>query len=95
MACSCTVKCHCGVRVLVRLFHTGLCLAVTGSLLWKDTGKPELNDNGPYFYKGIATSRGFSYLSEVGARDLLNLGKKDLNHQNWEHLALSKRTEPP
>lgn len=38
MACSCTLKCHCGVRVLVRLFHTALCLAVTGTLLWKETG---------------------------------------------------------
>ena len=79
MTCSCTVKCHCGVRVLVRLFHTGLCLAVTGSLLWKDTGKHELNDNGPYYYryKGIVTSQGVFYLSEIGARGLLNLGKFD------------------
>ena len=35
--------------------------------------------------------QGFSYLSEVGARGLLNLGKKHLDHQNWENLMQSKR----
>ena len=39
--------------------------------------------------------QGFSYLSEVGARGLLNLGKKHLDHQNWENLMQSKRTRPP
>ena len=38
--------------------------------------------------------KGFSYISEVGARDLLNLVKKHLNHQNWGNLMHSKRTEP-
>ena len=28
--------------------------------------------------------QGFSNLSEVRVRGLLNLGKKDLEHQNWE-----------
>ena len=28
---------------------------------------------------------GISYLSEVVARSLLNLGKKHLDHQNWEN----------
>ena len=30
----------------------------------------------------------FSYHSEVRTRPLLNLGKKDFNHQNWEKLIL-------
>ena len=34
---------------------------------------------------------GFSYLSKVRARGLLNLGKKHLDHQNWENLMQSKR----
>ena len=37
-------------------------------------------------------NQGFSYLSEVGAWGLLNLGKKHLDHQNWEHLMQPKRT---
>ena len=33
---------------------------------------------------------------EIGARRLLNLGtKKHLDHQNWENLMQSKRTELP
>ena len=39
--------------------------------------------------------QGLSYLSEVGARGLLNLGKKHLDHQNWENLMQSKITGPP
>ena len=39
--------------------------------------------------------QGFSYLSEVGARGLLNLAKKHLDHQNWENLLQSKRTGLP
>ena len=31
----------------------------------------------------------------LGARGLLNLGKKHLDHQNWENLMQSKRTGPP
>ena len=38
---------------------------------------------------------GFSYISEVGARGLLNLGKKHLDPQNWEYLMQSKITGPP
>ena len=39
--------------------------------------------------------QGFSYLSKVGARGLLNLGEKSfLDHQNWENLMQSKRTGP-
>ena len=34
--------------------------------------------------------QGFSYLSEVGTRGLLNLGKKHLDHRNWESLMQSK-----
>ena len=37
-------------------------------------------------------SQGFSYLSEVRARGLLNLGEKHLDHQNWENLMQPKRT---
>ena len=39
-----------------------------------------------------------SYLSEVGATKtwgLLSLGKKHLDHQNWESLMQSKKTGPP
>ena len=32
--------------------------------------------------------QGFSYHSEDGTRGLLNLGKKHLDHQNWEKLIL-------
>ena len=33
------------------------------------------------------TGQGFSYLSEVGARGLLEFGnKKVLDHQNWDNL---------
>ena len=39
--------------------------------------------------------QGFSYLSEVGTRGLLNLGKKHLDHQNWETLMQSKRSRLP
>ena len=39
--------------------------------------------------------QGFSYLSEVGARGLLNLGQKYLNYQNWENFMQSKRTGLP
>ena len=39
--------------------------------------------------------QGFSYLSEVGARGLLNFGEKHLDHQNWENLMQSKRTGLP
>ena len=39
--------------------------------------------------------QGFSYLSEVEARGLLNLGKKHLDHQNWENFMQSKRVELP
>ena len=38
------------------------------------------------------TNPGISNLSEVRAKGLLNLGKKHLNHQNWENLMHSKRT---
>ena len=31
------------------------------------------------------TIQGFSYLSEVGARGLLNFGKYHLSLQNWEN----------
>ena len=34
----------------------------------------------------------FSYLSEVGARGLLNLGKRRLSHKNWENFMQPKRT---
>ena len=37
----------------------------------------------------------FSYHSEVRARGLVNLGKKHLDHQNWENLMQSKRTGLP
>ena len=37
---------------------------------------------GPLYYQG------FSYRSEIGTRALLNLGKKQLDHQNWEKLKL-------
>ena len=37
------------------------------------------------------TDLGFSYLTEVGARGLLNMGKKLLDHQIWENLMQSKR----
>ena len=40
----------------------------------------------------VATLQEFSYLSEVGDRGLLILGKKHLDHQNWENLMQSKRT---
>ena len=42
--------------------------------------------------------QGFSYLSEIGARGLLNLefgGEQHLDHQNRENLMQSKRTELP
>ena len=32
--------------------------------------------------------QGSSYHSEVGARGLLNLGKKHLDHQNWDNLII-------
>ena len=32
----------------------------------------------------ISINWGFPYVSEVGVRDLLNLGKKHLDHQNWK-----------
>ena len=32
--------------------------------------------------------QGFSYRSEIRTRGLLNLGKKHLDHQNWEELIL-------
>ena len=47
----------------------------------------------PFFI--IKIFQGFSYLSEVGARGLLNLGKKHLDHRNWENLMQSIRTEQP
>ena len=34
------------------------------------------------------TQQGFSYSSEIRTRDLLNLGKKHLDHQNWEEMIL-------
>ena len=37
----------------------------------------------------------FSYFSEVGARGLLNLGKTQLSHQNWENWIWFKRTKSP
>ena len=37
-----------------------------------------------------AKNQGFFYLPEVWARDLLNLGKKHLDHPNWENLMQSK-----
>ena len=39
--------------------------------------------------------QGFSYLSDVGARGLLNLGKYHLSHQNWENQIQSKNTRSP
>ena len=36
----------------------------------------------------IGYQQGFSYHSEIRTRDLLNLGKKHLDHQNWEELIL-------
>ena len=39
--------------------------------------------------------QGFSFLSEVRAGGLLNLGKYHMEHQSWENLMLSKRTGPP
>ena len=39
--------------------------------------------------------QGFSYLSEVRARGLLNLGNYHLDHQSWENLMQSKRTGSP
>ena len=40
-------------------------------------------------------TQGFSYLSEVGTRGLLNSGKKYLDHRNWENWMQSKRTGLP
>ena len=42
-----------------------------------------------------ASIQGLSYLSEVGARGLLRLGKKHLDHQNWKKLMQSKKIRPP
>ena len=39
--------------------------------------------------------QGFSNLSEVGARGLLNLGKKAFELSKLVNLMQSKRTEPP
>ena len=41
----------------------------------------------------IVMARGFSDLSEVGARGLLNLGKKHFDHQNWENLRRLKELD--
>ena len=41
----------------------------------------------------LGGDQGFSYLSEVVTRGLLNLGtKKHLDHRNWENLMQSKIT---
>ena len=39
--------------------------------------------------------QGFSYLSEVRARGLLEFGEKHLDYQNWVNLMQSERTGPP
>ena len=36
-------SCQCGIGIFVRLFHTGLCIAITGTLLWKDSGTVTIN----------------------------------------------------
>ena len=47
----------------------------------------------PGHLQKINSMQRFSYLSEVGARRLLDLGKKNiLGHQTWENLMQSKRT---
>ena len=55
----------------------------------------ELSDQGLHCsIRHICVQR-FSFLSEVGARGLLNLGKKHLGHLNWENLMQSKNTGLP
>ena len=44
---------------------------------------------------GLSFFHVFSYLSEVGARGLLNLGKKFLDHKKWKNLVQSERTGQP
>ena len=46
----------------------------------------------PGHLQEVNSMQGFSYLSEVEARGLLNLGKKHLASQTWENLIQSKRT---
>ena len=50
-------------------------------------------DNGKKDVSHIG-SLGFSYLSEVGPRDLLNLGKKSINldHLNWTSILNGLKT---
>ena len=43
----------------------------------------------------VSVVQGFFYISEVGTRGLLNLGKKHLDQQSWENLRQSKRTGLP
>ena len=49
----------------------------------------QFREKHPYCYFTFFSRQGFSYLSEVGARGLLNLGKKNLDPiiiQNCENL---------
>ena len=53
--------------------------------------KQKLNEDTKNYTKKHGPNQGFSYLSEVGTRGLLNLGKKHLDHQYWKNLMQSKK----
>ena len=70
--------------------------------IYKDSAKPvqcmdvdEDSDKNLDLQPLRELNQGFSYLSKVETRGLLNLGKKHLDHQNWENLMMSKTNGSP